>query len=104
MDMGRFFFKKQFLSQKGQSSVEYIMLMAIIISLVSVFFKSDLFQSYFGDDGTVARVFKGRLEYTYTHAISGTEFFNSPNFTRHDSYVGGQGTRFFGAKNVYPAR
>jgi Flp pilus assembly pilin Flp len=99
MAMDRVFFKKRILlNESGQSMVEYILLIAVIVSLVSIFFKSPLFQGYFGNDGKLSQAFKGKLEYTYTHAVDGKEFYRTPNYNSHDSYRG----RFFSAKELYP--
>lgn len=100
MAMDRVFNQKLFIlgNEKGQSTVEYILLIAVIVSLVSIFFKSQLFQGYFGDNGQIASAFKGKMEYTYRHGINGKKFFTQPNYSRHESYNG----RFFGAKETYP--
>jgi hypothetical protein len=99
MVMGRFFAKKQILlNQDGQSMVEYILLIAVVVSLVSILFRSDLFQGYFGDNGKLSEAFKGKLEYTYRHAVNGKAFFRTPNYSSHESY----NRRFFSAKDVYP--
>jgi len=99
MVMDRIFSKKLFLlNERGQSTVEYILLIAVVVSLVSIFFKSPLFQGYFGDGGKIASTFKGKMEYTYRHGINGRKFFTQPNYSSHESYNG----RFFGAKETYP--
>ena len=100
MDMDRFYNQRKTLldNQSGQSMVEYILLLAVVISIVSVVFNSDLFKGYFGDGGQLAQAFRGKIEYTYTHAINGKEFFRRPNYESHDSYNG----RFFAAQEVYP--
>ena len=99
MVMGRFFAKKRILlNQDGQSMVEYILLIAVVVSLVSILFKSDLFQGYFGDNGKLSEAFKGKLEYTYRHAVNGKAFFRTPNYSSHESYRG----RFYAPRDVYP--
>lgn len=100
MDMGRIHNQRQALlkDQSGQSMVEYILLLAVVISIVSVVFSSDTFRSYFGDGGKLAEAFRGKIEYTYTHGVNGKEFFKVPNYDNHDSYNG----RFFAAQEVYP--
>lgn len=104
MDLDRFYNKREALlgNESGQSMTEYILLLAVVISLVSVVFGSDLFQGYFGDGGKLAEAFRGKIEYTYTHAINGKEFHRTINYDSHDSYKKGGATRFFTATDAYP--
>lgn len=106
MDMDRLYDQREsFLdNQAGQSMVEYILLLAVVTSLVSVVFGSDLFQGYFGDGGRLAEAFRGKIEYTYTHAINGKEFHRNINYESHDSYKKGGDTRFFTNLTAYPKR
>ena len=82
----------------GQSMVEYILLLAVVVALVSVVFNSDLVKGYFGDNGRLAEAFRGKIEYTYTHAVNGKKFFRVPNYDRHDSY----NDRFYSVVETYP--
>lgn len=92
--------------QKGQSMVEYIMLMAVIVVIAVSIFQGRRFQSLFGEQGSFAVFYKRELEYSYRHALRGngatpeTVDYNTP----HDSYVSGGTTRFFGARESYPTR
>lgn len=99
MDLVRI--KKLYLIEdKGQSTVEYILLLAVIISLVTFVFNSDGFQALFGDNGQFANVYKRELEYSYRQGRFGRLRFQTPNYKsgQHDSY----NERFFGAKDAYP--
>ena len=86
--------------QTGQSTVEYILLFAVVAVLVNFVISSDPFTNLFGRDGTFGDVYKRELEYTYRHALPGNEAYSEPNYSSedHDSYSG----RFFGAKDAYP--
>jgi hypothetical protein len=89
--------------QKGQSTVEYILLLAVIISLVGTVLKSDMFRQLFGEEGKFAQEFRKEIEYSYRHALKGREFHTTPNYNQpHDSYERVGDTRFFGAKEKYP--
>ena len=94
------------LNQKGQSSVEYILLFVVVTSLVFALLKSDAFESFFGESGQFATTYKNEIEFSYTNSYQGREAFETPNYTNpnHKSYVGeGTPTRFFGAAEAYPA-
>ncbi len=87
-------------NQQGQSLVEYIMLMAMVIFLVSSVINSSIFQDFFGPQGAFSTTFKQEIEYSFRHARRGRENFQRPNYDsyQHPSYNG----RFFGAKRKYP--
>jgi hypothetical protein len=92
-------------SQLGQSAVEYIFLIAVIMSIVSAVFNSNFFKDIFGEEGSFATVFKAEIEYSYRHGLRGNQPFNPPNYVEpHDTYVDGTTgrTRFFSHANPYP--
>ena len=97
--------KSNILDQQGQTLVEYILLLAVVVSLTTFVFKSDYWQSYFGPDGKFDSVFRARIEYSYRHALGGKNFYSQPNYgdRNHDSYYGNGATRFFRPKEAYPA-
>lgn len=88
------------INEKGQSTVEYILLFAVVISLATFVFKSKAFNDLFGKEGQFADVYKRELEYSYRHGRYGRELFQPPNYKsgRHDSY----NKRFFGSRDAYP--
>lgn len=92
------------LDQRGQSMVEYILLLAVVISLAGVVFKSDFWLSYFGPEGKFDQVFRARMEYSYRHSLEGDAFYAPPNYQtkNHDSYFYGGSTRFFIPTDPYP--
>lgn len=95
----------QFLDQKGQSTVEYILLFAVVISLVGFVMKSQRFQELFGEDGKFAKTFRSEIEYSYRHARWGKvkNLGEVPNYNqKHDSWEKNGATRFFGPEQKYP--
>ena len=99
MDLGRVEFISK-LAEKGQSTVEYILLFAVVIVILASVVQSDAFQGLFGREGKFSDVYKRELEYSYRHGLAGRERFKKPNYRtgKHDSY----NKRFFGPKNAYP--
>lgn len=90
----------------GQSMVEYIMLVAVVMTLAGTFFRSELFTQFFGDDGEFAKTYKNKMEYSYRHGLPLPVGTTPPTFnpasTQHDTYFKSGDTRFFGAKEKYP--
>ena len=90
-------------NERGQTAVEYILLIAVVTFLVASVINSRFFQSIFGREGRLASMIKNEMEYSYRHAIRGRRPFASPDYRgMHDSYQRGRETRFFGAKEKYP--
>jgi hypothetical protein len=96
-----------FISQKGQTMVEYMLLLAVSISLVITFLNSDFFKKTFGTEGKLATMIKSEAEFAYRHAFLKN---HPPDISRtsrdakeHPSYFqGGGDSHFFGAKSEYP--
>jgi hypothetical protein len=96
--------------EAGQSVVEYILLLSVVISLVLTFYNSQLFKRLFGNQGSIGKVIKEDTEFGYRHAFSkghgrvpGALPPQYPAST-HPSYYNYQDseTRFFGPKDAYP--
>lgn len=87
-------------SNSGQSTVEYILLFAVVASFMSLVFKSDEFNKYFGQEGVISTTLRYELEYSYRHARGGSQGYSKPSYNggSHESYNG----RFFGAADPYP--
>jgi hypothetical protein len=97
-------------SQRGQTVVEYILLMVVAISLVLTFYKSAAFKRLFGEQGMMGRQVKSQTEYSYRHASPKRDP-NTADISKtnkdgasHPSYADLEngGTRFFGPKRGYP--
>ncbi len=94
--------------QKGQTMVEYMLLLAVVVSIMLTFYKSKLFQKYFGNKGSIGQTIKKRSEFSYRHGFMGVED-PQPKDSRegrtHPTYVDpAGGSRFFGPKTKYPAQ
>ena len=99
------FFQSFKIDQSGQSTVEYIMLFAMIAILLTTVYNSDAIKKIFGKEGTFAKTYKEEIEFSYRHAHRGRKPFQQPNYSNnsHSSYSrGGGSSRFFGAVNAYP--
>ena len=97
-------------NERGQTMVEYILLLAVSISLVATFYRSDAFQRLFGTRGQLGESMKNGNEFSYRHALGRKpEYVNTPktsrDASRHPSYYNGKEnkTRFFGPKDPYPS-
>lgn len=95
-------------NQRGQTVVEYILLLAVAVSLVVTFYRSQTFQSLFGDQGEMGKLFKLEGEWGYRHAFSEgktpgetNQPYSSANL--HPSYYNASAgeTRFFGPSDPY---
>ena len=99
------------INNKGQTLVEYILLLAVAVSLVMTLVRSQAFKRVFGDQGRLGASLKSQGEFSYRHAFFGNgpdrEFIpdvptTNRNISIHPSYVEpGVGTRFFGPKEPY---
>ena len=94
------------MNNKGQTAVEYILMMAVIASIILTIVTSDAFRSLFGEDSRVFLTFKNYIEHTYRHSFNGEgdatgTYGDFSGF--HDSYTqdGGGDTRFFLVKEPY---
>lgn len=94
------------LNQKGQTMVEYILLLAVSVGLLLTFMQSNFFKRYFGTTGLLASRFKHDAEFGYRHAFINHQLPDAPrdntDATSHASYYNNGSTRFFGPKDVYP--
>jgi hypothetical protein len=95
-------------NQRGQTVVEYILLLAVAMSLVVTFYKSAAFQRFFGEQGELGQLYKQEAEWGFRHAhLNGryTET-NAPKASaeEHSSYYNSNvsETRFFGPSDPYP--
>lgn len=94
-------------NQQGQTVVEYILLLAVAMSLIVTFYRSATFQRMFGTQGELGRLYKLDSEWGYRHAsMTGrvTET-NEPKSSAEDhaSYYNTlkSETHFFGPSDPY---
>lgn len=94
--------------ESGQSAVEYILLLMVMVSLGMTVFKSDVFKNFMGPDSVYFETLRKRFEYTYRFGsppIPGTDAGDSDGYsTRHDNYYNSNAgqTRFFTPAESYP--
>ena len=95
---------KNILGNKGQSTVEYILLLVVIMSLASVVFKSRLFQEIFGQDSDFIAALITRMEYSYRHGRMGED--HNLNYQGHPTFYNRNRnkSRFFTPVEAYPKR
>lgn len=99
-------------NQQGQTAVEYILLLAVAVSLVLTFYNSEAYRKLFGSQGQVGLRIKRESEFSYRHAygvdyeskqipedIPGT----NKDISIHPSYWDSKngGSRFFGPQEPY---
>lgn len=89
------------INQKGQSTVEYILLFAVVASIAFTIFNGLGFNEIFGPNGQVATTYRNQLEFSYRHGFVKNGTPGEPNYESgaHESYNG----RFFSAADPYPA-
>lgn len=97
------------LSQRGQSTVEYVLLLAVVVAILAAIVNSAAFRDRFGEGGRFAKAIKGELQWNYRFGSQGRE----PGTVRipypggtHPSYYNGtrNTSHFFGPKEPYPSR
>ena len=102
--MASSFLKKILKSKNGQSIVEYILLMSVLMSILAAVFNSRYFKDFLGDDSAFFEALRKRYEYTYRHGRFGNEDQTpDPSGVRgqpHESYNG----RFFTPLSPYPTQ
>lgn len=96
-------------AERGQTLVEYILLLAVVVSLVLTFYNSEAYRRLFGSKGKLAKTIKDEGEFAYRQAYPHSATPGTvPNagerdITQFPSYKSPAGdTRFFGPKNPYP--
>jgi hypothetical protein len=88
------------LNSKGQSSVEYILLFAVVVSITYTIFNGLGFNRIFGPNGTIATTYRNQLEFSYRHGFVKKGAPTEPDYKAgvHESYNG----RLFSAVDPYP--
>lgn len=91
-------------NNKGQTLVEYLLLMAVITSVMVAFFKLDIVQNTIGKDGDLMKAFIQQMRYSYRHALPGKSAPGGLNYNsiNHDSYYKSGSSRFFAPNDTYP--
>lgn len=93
------------IKEKGQSTVEYVLLLAVVMFLIGLVMRSPRFQALIGEDAEFFALLKNRMEFSYrfTHtgsrAGAGREDISDPK--NHDSFADDGRSRFAGATDPY---
>ena len=89
----------------GQSVVEYILLLLVIVSLSLTIYNNPRFREFLGPNSEFFTAVKDNVQYSYRHGLQGFQDNTSYNGTNHPTYFNddqGQ-TRFFIPRERYPA-
>ncbi len=93
---------------KGQSAVEYILLMAVIVTLVYTVLNNPMFKQVMGPESVMFKKFRLTMEYSYSYGNWGQGVVNTQYLSGgiHPLYspldATGAESRFFGPKESYP--
>lgn len=87
-------------SERGQSAVEYILLLAVVMSLVMVVFRNKTFQYYMGPDSPYFETLRTYIEHSYRYGspiVTGLTPPDSNSYNdQHTTYLSETGqSRFF---------
>ncbi|MDD0854557.1 hypothetical protein HBN50_15705 [Halobacteriovorax sp. GB3] len=90
--------------QKGQSTVEYILVLVVVIAIGATVFKSNAFKQLFGDNSNLFASLRSQFEYSYRHGSPGTDATTSVyGNEQHETYydpISGE-SRFFTPREEY---
>jgi hypothetical protein len=101
MDVSKAHFLK---ADTGQSSVEYILLLVVLVVVGLTLFKSRAFTDFFGPNSAFFQQLKDKHEFTYRHTVSGKNTEDNSNLNNfHESYIdtNRNATRFILSKGDY---
>lgn len=91
--------KFDLLNQAGQSTVEYILLMVVLMTMGLAFFKSNAFENFFGPNSGVFTAIARKMEFSYRYGHNGIEDTYGENYTSegHEAYFNNEEgkSRFF---------
>lgn len=96
------YFQPVIKDDRGQSTVEYILVIAVVLSLTILVFRSNQFRDFLGENGRMTDIVTRQLEYSYRHGRPGDTRFTQPNYSSetHETYFG----RFFIGLDAYPSQ
>ena len=92
-------------NEEGQSIVEYIMLLGVVLTLVLVVIQNEKFREIMGPNSTIVNGMRNSMMYTYRHGRPGTAELDNSTYTgNHDTFTNtdGSGSRFFSNDEDYP--
>lgn len=93
------------LNPRGQSTVEYILLLAVVISLIYTVTNMPRFKALLGEGGSFAVAMKNEMEWNYRFASQGREPFSTITYPNafHPAYYNAtrNATHFIGPIKPY---
>jgi len=90
-------------NKKGQSLVEYILLMGMLMMIALSIFKTQAFKNIFGEDSALFSKLRKQFEYEYRHGLSGFNDATDNSYGgEHETYYKAGKTRFFSPLEPYP--
>ncbi|MDA9189752.1 hypothetical protein N9O57_02100 [bacterium] len=98
-------------NEKGQSTIEYVLMTFVIATFIVTIFKSAPFQRLFGTESEFFAAMRRYIEYSYQHGSGSkktTNYTYTDDSLEHGTYVneapkkGSKATRFFIPIEKYP--
>ncbi len=92
------------MTENGQSMVEYMMLLGVVLTMTFSILQSKRFQDFFGKESPVLNLLRERMIYSYRHGSFGEEDISDYNSAKHDTYKipTENKSRFFTPLEAYP--
>ena len=73
--------------RRGQSTVEYLLLIAVVVTLLTAVLRHPRFQNYIGEDGEFFQRYSQVISYTYRHGRYGDKKEAQDDYvSKHDTY------------------
>lgn len=96
-----------FLNNRGQTAVEYIMLLSVISVLTFSVINSKKFKDFMGPDSSFFAAIRSQVEFSYRHGYSNrveNDKTNNNYTSTHETYynIEQSKSRFFTGGNQYP--
>lgn len=96
--------RNQLSNQRGQSVVEYILLLAVVVSLSYTFYSNPKFKQFFGADGFFS-VMRDKIAFSYRYGYDSNTPADEFQYTsnRHHTYFNEESnaSRFFSPTDPY---
>jgi hypothetical protein len=98
---------KFFLLKKdsGQSTIEYVLLLAVVLTFMTTIWNSKIYKDFMGEDSEFFNGIAKRIEVNYQYSVNVPTGTTSPNppALHHPSFSTGSDSRFFTYKEAaYP--
>ncbi|MFT6068885.1 MAG: Tfp pilus assembly protein PilE [Bacteriovoracaceae bacterium] len=95
----------KFLNQRGQTMIEYVLLLVVVMSLAAAFMNSDTYKKFVGKDSLLMQRLVKQMSYAYRHGRQGNGEDDLSTYSiDHDTYYNrDEGrSRFFTPIEEYP--